>query len=98
MVMVTVVAHDDSSWEVFHNSDVATVEAPWMVAAWPQLLGSLKNGELGIIFVQAHLVFGLLLASLLAFSFERLYLRRRTGRFADSQESQDSRGRAETQG
>lgn len=77
MTMITAVAHDDSSWEVFHNSDVATVDAPWAIAAWPQVWGGPSIGEVGVVFVQAHLVILLFVLLVIAFLLEKRYYRRR---------------------
>ena len=75
VLMITAVTHDDSTWEVFHNSDIATVDAPWSPMMWPKAWGG--SGEVGLIVVEAHLILLLLLMTVVAFSLEKRRARRR---------------------
>jgi len=75
VLMFTASLHDDSSWEVFHNSDIATIDAPWAVAFRPRFW--LNNGEAGLVVVLAHLVFLLFVLVIVAILLENFYLRRR---------------------
>lgn len=75
VLAITVVAHDDSSWEVYHNSDIATVDAPWAPMIWPRVWAD--SGEVGLLLVDAHLIVLLLLTALVAFWLERGWAERR---------------------
>ena len=75
VLMITAVSHDDSTWEVFHNSDIATVDAPWAPMIWPKAW--VTSGEAGLMVVDAHLIFLLLVAVAVAFWMEKSWARRR---------------------
>jgi hypothetical protein len=75
VLMITAVTHDDSTWEVFHNSDISTVDAPWAPAMWPKVWGG--SGEAGLIIAEAHLILLLFLMTVVAFWLEKRWARRR---------------------
>jgi hypothetical protein len=75
VLMITVVAHGDSTWEVFHNSDIATVDAPWAPMMWPKVWGG--SGEVGLVIVDAHLIVLLFVVTLVAFWLEKRWARQR---------------------
>ncbi len=75
VLMFTATLHDDSSWEMFHNSDVATVDAPWAAAFWPRVW--VTGGETGLVVVIAQLALLLFVLAVVAVVLENSYLRRR---------------------
>jgi len=75
VLMVTASLHDDSSWDMFHNSDVATIDAPWAAAFWPRVWAA--DGEAGLVVVMAQLVLVFFVLVIVAALLENAYLRRR---------------------
>ena len=75
VLMVTAVVHDDSTWEVYHNDDIATVDAPWAPAMWPMIWST--SGETGVVIADAHLILALLVVTLGVFWLEKRWARRR---------------------
>ena len=75
VLMITATLHDDSSWDMFHNSDIATVDAPWAAAFRPRVW--LTDGEAGLVVVIAHLAILFLVLAVVAVLLENYCLRRR---------------------
>lgn len=75
VLMITALVHDDSTWEVFHNDDIATVDAPWAPAMWPMIWGT--RDEAGVIITDAQLILALLVVTLGVFWLEKCWARRR---------------------